>query len=73
MIKHHWYKLKDSIIWEYHGKFYYSYDIKTKELKIVNKDSDEITIKKVEFKEARIKVNEYEKKKSSNRISNNTK
>ena len=70
MIKDHWYKTKDSSVWEYHGKFDYYYDIKTRELKVVNKE-DEITVKKIEFKEARIKVNEYEakKKKSTNKIS----
>ncbi len=71
MIKDHWYKIKDSIIWEYHGKFNYFYDTKLKELKVVNKDNEQIIIKKIEFKDARIKVNEYEtkKKKSTNKIS----
>ena len=71
MIKDHWYKIKDSIIWEYHGKFDYFYDAKAKELKVVNKDNEQIIVKKIEFKDARIKVNEYEtkKKKSTNKIS----
>lgn len=71
MIKKHWYKLKDSSVWEYHGKFDYFYDTKAKELKIVNKDSESIFVKKIEFKDARGKVEEYEtkKKKSTNKIS----
>ena len=75
MIKDHWYKIKDSHIWEYHGKFDYFYDAKAKELKIVNKDSESIFVKKIEFKEARGKVEEYEtkKKKDTNRVPNNIK
>ena len=67
MIKKHWYKLKDSSMWEYHGKFDYYYELKTKELKVVNK-KENIIIKKIEFKEARREVEQYEEKKSTDRL-----
>ena len=67
MIKKHWYKLKDSSMWEYHGKFDYYYELKTKELKVVNKGKN-IIIKKIEFKEARRDVEQYEEKKSTDRL-----
>ena len=67
MIKKHWYKLKDSSMWEYHGKFDYYYELKTKELKVVNKGKN-IIIKKIEFKKARSEVEQYEEKKSTDRL-----